>query len=367
MGRVHDWFFADPAPIESRHTDTDPSAYPLEWQLDAVVWHQVHGGLHPEAVPAIYAATDLIASSIGRLDTFTSTPLSRQPDPFDTRFDFLFESAWSLAFHGDCFWLLTLTDRGVDSLQVLDPSDVGVDWDDTFGRRIRTYTYQGRAVPTSRIRHLRFHPRSGQLLGLSPIDAARLTWDGAASSESWGSSLFGASGVPSGVIEVPTPLTKPEADELRGQWNQARAGVRSTAILSGGMKYTPVELSPADIEWLATRASNAQEVARIFHIPSDMLEVATQGGASSITYRNLAAIGADFVEWCLNPYLTILEQAWVSLPGQPAITFDTRPLFREDLQTRANTLKTLTEAGLDVPGALREAGFTAEEMTSAIP
>jgi HK97 family phage portal protein len=339
----------------------------LEWQLDAVVWHQVHGWLDPEAVPAIYAATDLISATVGRLDTHTSTPLSRKPDPFDTRFNFFFDTTWSLCFHGDAYWLLTETERGVDSMQVLPAKDIGVAWDDAFGRRVRVYTFQGRTIPSGRIRHLRFHPRPGELEGLSPIEAARLTWEGAAGSESWGSSLFAASGVPSGVIEVPTALTTDEATELRDQWHNARAGVRSTAILSGGMKYVPVELSPADIEWLATRASNAQEVARIFHIPSDMLEVSIQGGSSSITYRNLAAIGADFVEWCLNAYLRVIEEAWVSLPGQPEIRFDTRPLYREDLATRTAALKTLTEAGLDVPSALTESGFDLEEMDIGIP
>ena len=162
----------------------------------------------------------------------------------------------------------------------------------------------------SRITHLRFHPRSGELEGLSPIEAAWSTWVGGAASEEWGSSLFTASGVPSGVLKAPTPLTAEEATELKRQWNVARAGTRSTAVLSGGMEYEPVELSPSDIGWLDTRSSNAQEVARIFQIPPDLLGIAIQGGTGSITYKNLAEVGADFVQFCLSPYLTILEQAW---------------------------------------------------------
>ena len=205
-----------PPPV-TRHTDTDPSAYPLEWQLDAVVWHQVHGGVNPEAVPAIYAALDLIASSIAQFDTYETTPLSRNPDQFATRYDFLFETAWSLAYHGDAYWLLTPTDRGVETMQVLDPADVDVSWNSGMGRRLREYRWLGKpipwrwspeAVPPRGIAHLRFHPEPGRLTGLSPIEAARLTWDGAGYSERWGSTLFGASGVPSGVITAPDPANR---------------------------------------------------------------------------------------------------------------------------------------------------------------
>ena len=345
-----------PPPVV-RHTDTDPSAYPLDWQLDAVMWHQHHGAISPLGVPAVYAAIDLIAGSIARLKTEPETPLSRDPDTFATRFDFLFETVHSLAWHGDAYWLLTPTERGVDSMQVLDPVDLGVTWDDTLGRRLRAYTWRGKEVTSDRIRHLRFHPRPGELNGLSPIEAARLTWEGAAYSERWGSTLFGASGVPSGVLTAPTPLTEPEANALRTQWEAARNGTRNTAVLSGGMEYKPVELSPADIGWLDTRASTAQEVARAFHIPGDMLEVAIQGGSSSITYRNLAEVGADFVQWCLGPYLEILEQAWAELPGQPPVTFDTRPLYKEAAETRARTLESLVRAGVDPDDAATECGF----------
>ena len=129
----------------------------------------------------------------------------------------------------------------------------GVEWDDTLKRRLRTYTWLGKEVPSERIRHLRFHPRAGELRGLSPIEAARVTWEGAAASERWGSNLF-ADGVPSGVLTAPTLLTGPESNELKKQWDEARRGKRDTAVLSGGMKYEPVELTPSEIQWLEGRA-----------------------------------------------------------------------------------------------------------------
>ena len=357
----------DLTPLETRHVDYDPSAYPLEWQLDSVIWHTNHGYINPLAVPAIYSALDLISASVGQLDTIEETPLSRKPDPFTSRYEFFFETIHSLAASGDAFWLLTPTDRGIDSMQVLDPEEIDVEWDDTFRRKLRRYTWLSKEIPSSRIRHLRFHPRAGELRGLSPIEAARLTWEGAAASEQWGSSLFSNSGVPSGILTAPTALSDPEADALQKRWSDARAGSRSTAVLGGGVKYDPVELSPADIGWLDTRSSTAQEVVRAFHIPGDMLEVAIQGGDSSITYRNLAEVSADFVQWCLKPYITIVEQAWVSLPGQPLLKFDTTPLYEESLETRARTLQLLVTSGADPQAAAEECGFDFQVTEKEVP
>ena len=360
------WLRGD-VPQEIFHTDTDPSAYPIEYQLDSVMWHQHHGTLSPLAIPAVYAAIDLISASIAQLETTPAPPLSLNPDPFATRYDFFFETVHSLCWHGDAYWLKTPTERGVDSMQVLDPDDVDVEWDDTLGRRRRVYRWKTKPVPTERISHLRFHPRPGEPEGLSPIEAAWLTWVGGAASEEWGSSLFTASGVPSGVLKAPTPLTAAEAAELKAQWNVARAGTRSTAVLSGGMEYEPVELSPSDIGWLDTRSSNAQEVARIFQIPPDLLGIAVQGGNASITYKNLAEVGADFVQYALSPYITILEEAWVRLAGQPRITFDTTPLYRESLETRARTLQLLVTSGADPDAAARECGFDFEVIPREVP
>ena len=160
------------------------------------------------------------------------------------------------------------------------------------------------------------------------------------------------------MLKAPTPLTSDEATELRRQWETARNGTRNTAVLSGGMEYEPVELSPSDIGWLDTRSSNAQEVARIFHIPSDMLEVAIQGGASSVTYRNLAEVGSR-LRPMVSPALHRDPRGSLgrALAGQPPITFDTTPLYEEILETRARTLQLLVTSGADPAAAAAECGF----------
>ena len=45
------------------------------------------------------------------------------------------------------------------------------------------------------------------------------------------------------------------------------------------------------------------------------------------------------------------------LAGQPAINFDTTPLYKESLETRARTLQLLVYSGADPAAAARECGF----------
>ena len=128
-------------------------------------------------------------------------------------------------------------------MQVLDPADVDVEWDDTLGRRRRKYRWKTKDVPAPRITHLRFHPRSGELEGLSPIEAARLTWEGAAYFRGVGvilvqrfrCSLRSVEGSHSShrrrSHRVETPV---ECCPCRAHG--------TTAVLSGGMEYEPVEL-----------------------------------------------------------------------------------------------------------------------------
>ena len=74
------WLRGD-VPQELRHTDTDPSAYPIEYQLDSVMWHQHNGAISPLAVPAVYAAIDLISASIAQLETQPAPPSQSEPGP----------------------------------------------------------------------------------------------------------------------------------------------------------------------------------------------------------------------------------------------------------------------------------------------
>lgn len=348
MGILERLLGTTPPGLETRHDG-------LEDHLEAVIWAQEHGyGGDPETIPAVYAAIDLLAASTARLDwdAPNPSPLARRPDPFASRGDFLYETVHSLAAQGNAYWRHTPTERGVQSLEVLDPELVEVRIPD--GRRRRVYRYDGSPISASLLTHLRFSPRPGEPYGIGPLQAARITFEGTASGAEWASTLFSDGGVPSGTLTVPYELTKTEAGQLKDQWTEAHGKTRSPAVLSGGASYEAIGLSPADLAYLDYIDAGARDVARIFHIPGSMLEVGTDG--ASLTYSNLAEEGADFVRWALAPYLRIVADAWESIPGEVRLTLDPEPLYMPSAEARSRTLQTLTGAGASFSSAASFAG-----------
>ncbi len=348
MGIMQRLMGTAPPGLEARHTG-------LEDHIEAVIWEQANGYVgDPETVPAVYSAIDLIASSVARLEWTDPdpSPLARRPDPFMSRGDFLYETAYSLAGHGNAYWQTSRTERGVSSMEVLDPSLMEVRL--PRGSRRRSYRYDGADLPRGAVHHLRFGARPRAPYGVGPLQAARITFEGTAAGAEWASTLFSDGGVPSGTLTVPYELTKSEAETLSEQWTEAHGNTRKAAILSGGASYEAIGLSPADLAYLDYIDAGARDVARIFHVPGSMLEVGTDG--ASLTYTNLAEEGADFVRWALAPYLRIVADAWADLPGETRQVLNPEPLYMPSAEARARTLQTLTGAGADFNSAADFAG-----------
>lgn len=51
---------------------------------------------------------------------------------------------------------------------------------------------------------------------------------------------------------------------------QRPSGVK-VAVLEGGMKYTPISISPEQAQFLETRKFQVNEIARIFRVPPHMV------------------------------------------------------------------------------------------------
>lgn len=98
----------------------------------------------------------------------------------------------------------------------------------------------------------------------------------------YGAEFFGNSGRPSGVITHPGKPSSEERQELREQWNQVHSGLTNaqrTAILWGGMEWQKVSMNPEEAQFLQTRVTQIDEVARILNINPILLQQ-TQGATT---------------------------------------------------------------------------------------
>jgi HK97 family phage portal protein len=101
--------------------------------------------------------------------------------------------------------------------------------------------------------------------------------------------------------------------------------------------YTPIASKLDDAQFVEQRRLAAQEVCRVFRIPSHMLNAGS--GGDSLTYSTVEQQSLDFVKYSLSPWLRRIELA-VSNDRDLAfqrqyIKFEVDGLLRADAKTRA--------------------------------
>jgi HK97 family phage portal protein len=142
------------------------------------------------------------------------------------------------------------------------------------------------------------------------------------------------------TIEHPDELDEKEAQDLKDRWMSRTPG--EPAVLSGGIKASPFGMNPEAAQLTQSRERAVGDAARMLGIPGDLLEYAA--GGSSLTYRNLGAVGDHLVRFTLAPnYLEPLEQHLSDLLTRTTVArFNVEGLLRADIETRYRVY----EAGL---------------------
>jgi HK97 family phage portal protein len=106
----------------------------------------------------------------------------------------------------------------------------------------------------------------------------------------WNRALLDNAARPSGALvhegEKGLPLTPEQFDRLRAELTESFAGGANAGrplLLEGGLKWQPLSLSPADMDFLALKDSAAREIATGFGVPPMLLGL--PGDATYANYR----------------------------------------------------------------------------------
>lgn len=161
------------------------------------------------------------------------------------------------------------------------------------------------------------------------------------------------SGVPSGFLKVSTPgFTKERADQLKAQWNAAHGGDRrSTAVLNATTDFTPLSMSPIDMELIASRQASLTDIANAFGVPQHLLG-GSDGGSS--TYSNAESRNRDFVVFSLSPWANAVEDVLTSLfPDGQWLEVNFNGLLRADTATRFAAYSQALRDGWMTPNEVR--------------
>ena len=75
--------------------------------------------------------------------------------------------------------------------------------------------------------------------------------------------------------------------------------MKGVKVIGGGMTYTPLLLSPSDMQYLETQKFDTTLLSRLFGIPPKHM-LAESG--SSLTYSNVEQEWSQFADFTLNAY-----------------------------------------------------------------
>lgn len=310
---------------------------------------------------AFNACVTLLADTIASLSVTAykmqgavQVPVSPQPVLFaDSPYPDLswFEWLWmlmeSLAVTGNGINYVTAVgnDDRPTGLMPVHPSWVQVEWPADRSKWVDPiYRIDGRLIPNDRIVHIKRFPIAGCALGMSPVEKAAAAIGLGLSAERYGLNYFRDSANPSSVLESDLPLDDDQTKRLQKQWVGSHGGRRRPAILSGGVKWRPIAISPNESQFLETRSYQRGEIAMLFRIPPHMIgdtEKSTSWGTG------IEQMSIGFVTYTLRPWLTCIEQALSRLlPRGTFVKFNIDGLLRGDVKTRWEAYQLGRDAGV---------------------
>jgi HK97 family phage portal protein len=292
-------------------------------------------------VSAVWACVRLLADSVSMmpLSSFTIRNGVRVPTPPPSFLvspsadasmpEWIYMAMVSALLRGNTYGKIVARDSlGYPTqIELYNPDTVQCRTDSTG---LLTYQVANTPVPVRDMFHLRAFRMPGQRTGLSPIQyaAKQINTDTAVSDFAYGFFRDGAH--PSSILSTDMALNQEQSRTAKDRFLAAIKG-REPAVLSGGLKYQQVQVSPNESQFLETQKYGVAEIARIFGVPPEM--IAAEAG-NSMTYANVEQRGIDFLTYSVQPWLTRLEAALGQLfPGQRHLRFDTSVLTRTDFQT----------------------------------
>lgn len=220
-------------------------------------------------------------------------PLARllaDPQPGGASAGAVFESVYAwLVIAGEAFiYAPTLEGRPV-ALHVLRPDHVRIETGDDgwplaylhgMGDEARRFEFD---PDTGRwpLLHLKLFNPQGGLRGASPMAAAARAVDIHEAGAAWAKALMDNAARPSGALvfegrEGADRLTPEQFERLKAQLEDAHTGPANAGrplLLEGGLKWTPMSLSPAEMDYLEARRDAAREIALALGAPPMLLGI----------------------------------------------------------------------------------------------
>lgn len=303
-------------------------------------------------ISTVWACVQLVADYIAGMDVATVTKkpdgevihngqqpsLLADPWPETTQYEWFFAMQASLMLRGNAFGRMTDFDsRGYPRMiHPISADQVGV-------ARVKgslAYKFSNETVPTEEVFHLRAFTVPGKDTGLSPIEYAATTMGVNIAAEDYIARFFGDGAHPTAALESDQPIDKQQGETILNRLRAKFAGgSREPIVLGAGTKWTQIQVSPGETQFLdAIRATDVQ-IARFMGLGVCPELVAAGVSGQNITYANVESRSLDLQTYGIMPWTTRWSQALTPLvPAKPSVVaFDLDGKLKIDAQTRWNT------------------------------
>jgi HK97 family phage portal protein len=325
------------------------------------------------AVGAVYRALAIYADLIGTMPVHRYRGDVQLPPPAFVDHpagvpigwtDEIGQVIWSLLLRGNAYLVVTSVDQTTGyptTFYVADPDTVtvhrvadGIEYRVSFGSGYVNDAVYLNPSPDELL-HVRWQTPPGSLLGIGILDAAggpTGVLSGAFYADRYASDVM-ANPVPPVALEHPQRLDTEQANELQTQWLGSLARVRAVpAVLSGGVKITPIAVTPRDVQLIESRQYNATAIATLFGLPPHYV-----GGRSgdSLTYSTVEGENTRLWTDALQPMAIRLERniggAWT--PNGQRLRFVPDAILRSQTLDRFNAHKIALDAGFETLDEVR--------------
>ncbi len=215
----------------------------------------------------------------------------------------------SLMVAGNAFARLDWNGRGqVTGLHPLDPGKVGVEKLESGRLRYRVSTNSGvRVYLQEEILHLRYRLGRDGVMGLSPVQIARETFNLALTQQETAGKQASKSFLPEGALIFPNKISMEQRDNVLEKMERkvnSDLATRGILVLDGGTDWKSFSFSSKDAEFLDSRKLTNLDICRIWGVPPTVA-----GITDNATYSNSDQESRALVVRCLAPMAKRIEQA----------------------------------------------------------
>jgi HK97 family phage portal protein len=209
-------------------------------------------------------------------------------------------------------------------------------------------------VPFEDMLHIRGFSLDG-LAGMSRITLAKEAIALGLSQEQQAARWMGQGAKPSGMLTTDQKLTKEAAERLSADIKENWGGLKNSGrVIVGeqGLKFQPFSMTSADLEFIASRQFQLQDLARIFRIPPHMI-----GELSRATSNSISQLGQEYINFTLTGYTNRWRAKLSSCFGLRkqglSVEFDYNTLTTADMTARINNWRIAIMSMMATPNEAR--------------